>query len=172
MRSKLRRISELTKSKQPVHQKYAIDVSLALGVANAASAELITGTVTAISDGDTLTVLDSTNRQYKIRLAEIDAPEKAQAFGQKSKQSLSDLCFRKAAVADVVDVDKYRRFVARVKCDGIYANREQVRRGFAWRHVRYAKEPSIAEAESEAKGQGRGLWSDPAAVAPWVWRKR
>ena len=135
-------------------------------------AETLSGTVTAISDGDTLTVLDSQHRQNTIRLAEIDAPEKAQAFGQKSKQSLSDLCFRKSAVAEIIDFDKYKRLVARVKCDGIDANLEQVRRGMAWRYVKYAKDPSIAEAESEAKGQGRGLWADPGAVEPWVWRKR
>ena len=47
-------------------------------------------------DGDTLTVLTASKRQHKIRLAEIDAPEK-QAFGTKSKQSLSELCFGKEA---------------------------------------------------------------------------
>lgn len=159
-------------SKLPTRLHFALVASLTLGPTHASSAEQIAGTVSAISDGDTLTVLDPSNRQHIIRLAEIDAPEKAQAFGQKSKQSLSDLCFRKPAEVEVIDVDRYKRFVARVKCEGIDANLEQVRRGMAWRYVKYAKDPSIAEAELDAREQGRGLWSDPGAVEPWVWRKR
>jgi micrococcal nuclease len=83
--------------------------------------------VIGISDGDTLTVLED-NRQVKIRLANIDAPEKAQAFGQRSKESLSDLCYRKDAAYQVQDIDRYGRTVAVVTCVGVEGNWAQVER--------------------------------------------
>lgn len=67
----------------------------------------------------------------KVRLTEIDAPEKAQAFGNRSKQSLSDLCFNKTSKLDDNGKDRYGRTLARVYCDGVDANAEQVRRGMA-----------------------------------------
>ncbi|MBA4143947.1 MAG: thermonuclease family protein [Nitrosospira sp.] len=78
------------------------------------------------ADGDTLTVLTATKRQHKIRLAEIDAPEKHQPFGTKSKQFLSDLCFGKEAEIAPCVKDRYQRIVARVKCGGVDANAEQI----------------------------------------------
>ena len=106
--------------------------------------------VVAISDGDTLTVLED-RQQLKIRLANIDAPEKAQPFGQKSKESLSDLCYRKDTSYQTQDVDKYGRMVAVVTCGGVEANREQVRRGFAWIYQKYNRDPSLLPLEQEAK---------------------
>lgn len=95
-------------------------------------------TVIGISDGDTLTVLDEDKQQVKIRLAEIDAPEKKQPFGTKSKQSLSDLCFGKQAEIIPQVKDRYKRTVARVRCAGVDANAEQVNRGMAWVYRQYA----------------------------------
>ena len=48
-------------------------------------AATLSGTVVGVSDGDTITVLDANREQHKIRVAGIDAPEKAQPFGQRSK---------------------------------------------------------------------------------------
>jgi hypothetical protein len=50
---------------------------------------IIEGRVVGVSDGDTITVLDDSNTQHKIRFTGIDAPEKGQAFGERSKQGLS-----------------------------------------------------------------------------------
>ncbi|MDQ3185476.1 MAG: thermonuclease family protein, partial [Pseudomonadota bacterium] len=80
-----------------------------------AQAETFTGTVVGIADGDTLAVLTNDQREVKIRLAEIDAPEKRQAFGTRSKQSLSDLCFGKEAEITAHVKDRYKRTVARIK---------------------------------------------------------
>lgn len=128
-------------------------------------------TVIGISDGDTLTVLNENNQQVKIRLAEIDAPEKRQPFATKSKQSLSDLCFGKEAQVIPRAIDRYKRTVARVKCDGIDANAEQVNRGMAWVYRKYAKDHDLYVLEHGAKVGKRGLWTDPSPTPPWEWRK-
>lgn len=147
-------------------KKPVLSVALAVVFAYPAHA----GQVVAIADGDTLTVLEG-REQIKVRLANIDAPEKKQPFGQRSRQSLADLCFRKQATLQVQDVDRYGRTVAVVVCDGIEANREQVARGLAWTYVKYNKDltlPAIQESAREAK---LGLWRDQQPVPPWEWRR-
>ncbi len=126
--------------------------------------------VIGIADGDTMTVLEN-NRPVKIRLANIDAPERAQAFGNRSRQSLSDLCFGVDARYDVQDKDKYGRLVATVYCDDINVNRKQVELGFAWVYPKYNKDYLIPALQDQAFGAGRGLWADPHPVPPWEWRK-
>jgi len=108
-----------------------------------AQAEPFVGKVVGIADGDTLTVLTASKQQHKIRLAEIDAPEKNQPFGSKSKQSLSDLWFGKEAEAIPRAVDRYKRTVARVRCAGVDANLEQVNCGMAWVYRKYAKDDDL-----------------------------
>ena len=93
--------------------------------------------------GDTLTVLTASKQQHRIRLAEIDAPERSQPFGTTSKQSLSDLCFGKEAEVRPRAIDRYKRTVARVMCAGVDANAEQVNRGMAWVYRRYAKDHDL-----------------------------
>jgi len=133
---------------------------------------LLLGIVVAIADGDTLTILDESNRQTKIRLAEIDAPERGQPYGTRSKQSLSEVCFRQPAAVYVVDIDRYGRTVGRVHCSGTDANAEQLRRGMAWVYDRYAKDKSLYRLQDEARATGRGLWADPEPTPPWEWRRR
>jgi len=125
--------------------------------------------VIGIADGDTLTVLHD-RKPLKIRLSGIDAPEKRQAFGEKSKQSLSDLCYRKDATYRAQGAPSYGRTVAVVTCAGVEVNRAQVERGMAWVYVRYNKDTSLPAAQSDAKSARRGLWSDPAPVPPWEFR--
>lgn len=55
---------------------------------NAHQPKVITGKVVGIADGDTLTVLDGSKTQHKIRLTGIDCPETSQAYGKKAKQAL------------------------------------------------------------------------------------
>lgn len=125
--------------------------------------------VIGISDGDTMTLLvDST--PVKIRLANIDAPEKKQPFGQKSKESLSDICWGTDATFDTQTIDRYGRTVAVVFCNGIEANKEQVRRGLAWTYTKYNKDSLLPVIEAEARDNKNGLWSDRDPVAPWMFR--
>jgi endonuclease YncB( thermonuclease family) len=101
----------------------------------------ITGRVVAVANGDTLTVLVSNKGKTKISLHQIDAPEKKQDFGQRSKQSLSDLTYGKQVRGEAFDTDKYGRTVGKVWVNGQDANLEQVKRGMAWVYVKYASDP-------------------------------
>lgn len=149
---------------------------LTLAACSLAHADVISGRIVAISDGDTVTLLDSAKQQHKIRLAGIDAPEKKQPFGQRSKEHLSDLVFGKAVEADCVKVDRYKREVCKITVNGTDANLEQIKAGLAWWYRSYAKDQSkvdraaYAAAEQDAKDAKRGLWGDAEAVAPWEWR--
>lgn len=127
--------------------------------------------VISVHDGDTLTVLIE-QRQVRIRLTEIDAPELGQPFGTRSKQSLSELCFGKTAELDVRSRDRYGRTLAQVTCAGTDANAAQVRRGYAWTYTRYASRDSPLHAlQLEARTVQRGLWGDPTPIPPWHWRR-
>lgn len=126
--------------------------------------------VISIYDGDTLTVLVD-KRPLKIRLANIDAPEKRQSFGQKSKESLSEMCWGKDAQYEQQSVDRYKRTVALVTCDKVGVNREQVRRGMAWVYSKYNNDPFYEAIQAEAKKRERGLWQDGDAIPPWEYRR-
>lgn len=129
------------------------------------------GRVVSIADGDTITVLVE-RQQVRVRLVEIDAPEKAQAFGNRSKQSLSDMCFDKEARIQEKSKDRYGRILGRVICDEIDANAEQVRRGMAWVYDKYVTDHALYQLQNQAKAASRGLWYDPDPVPPWDWRRR
>lgn len=114
---------------------------LALFLLNtSAYAEVLSGRVVGVTDGDTITVLDQTSTQFKVRLAGIDAPEKNQAFGQVSKKSLSDLVYNKQVTVDWQKQDRYGRIVGKVLVNGADANLEQVKRGLAWYFKKYKNE--------------------------------
>lgn len=142
-----------------------------------ASAELLTGRVIRVADGDTITVLDASNTQFKIRLAGIDAPEKKQPFGQVSKKSLSDLVFNQTVQVDWSKVDRYKRLVGKVWVNDLDANLEQVRRGLAWHYTKYSNEQPLEDrqsylaAQEDARASQTGLWVEPNPIPPWDWRK-
>ena len=132
--------------------------------------------IVGVSDGDTLTARcdptsNATAQTLKVRLAEIDAPEKAQPFGARSKAHLASLCFGRAAQVRAQTVDRYGRTVARVWCDGVDANAEQVRVGLAWAYERYLKDERLLAVQTDAREAQRGLWADVQPVPPWEWRR-
>lgn len=135
------------------------------------------GTIVGVADGDTLTLLDDAKTPHRIRLDGIDAPEKAQPWGERARQSLSALAFGRAARADCAKTDRYGRAVCRVTVDGVDVGLEQLRRGLAWHYVRYAHEQpapvraTYREAEQQARVGRAGLWHDADPVAPWDWRR-
>lgn len=134
------------------------------------SALVFVALVVGISDGDTLTVLHD-QQQIKIRLAEIDAPEKAQPFGARSRQALADLCFQAKAEIKPEKRDRYGRTVARVSCHGTDASTAQLQAGMAWVYLKYSTDPALPPIEAEARAAQRGLWADPGPIPPWEWRR-
>jgi endonuclease YncB( thermonuclease family) len=133
--------------------------------------ETISGQVVAVADGDTLTIVDAAKRQHRIGLAEIDAPERKQAFGTQSRQSLAQLCLEKEAKVETQGPGSNKRYIGRVTCDGVDAGAEQVRRGMAWVSARQTGPVSpLYELEAHARLRQIGLWADPQPVPPWEWR--
>jgi endonuclease YncB( thermonuclease family) len=136
------------------------------------------GRVVSITDGDTITVLDTANRQYKIRLQGIDAPEEGQAFGNKSRERLSDDIFGKDVVIEWSKRDRYRRIVGKVRLNGTDVCLDQVKAGMAWHYKYYQGEQSLedrklyADAQDEAHRTARGLWADANPTPPWEFRHR
>jgi len=157
--------------------KKTLFVIFALALSPPAWAD-ITGYVVGVADGDTITVLDADKMQHKIRLTGIDAPEKKQPFGNRSKQSLSDMVFNKTVTVETDKRDRYGRELGKVLVGGKDVNLEQVRAGMAWHYKAYERTQSdtdrqaYADAENEAKAAKRGLWVDVDPIPPWDWRHR
>lgn len=125
----------------------------------------------SVHDGDTLTVLVE-KQQIKVRLAEIDAPELQQPFGNRSKQSLAELCFQVTAKVEQIARDRYGRSVGKVECAGVDAGAHQVATGMAWVYDRYSKSSSpLYRLQDGAKAARRGLWAESEPVPPWEWRR-
>jgi micrococcal nuclease len=130
------------------------------------------GEVVGITDGDTLTILIN-EAPYKIRLAQIDTPEKLQPYGSKAKKVLSDLVFNKTISIKIETIDRYGRYVADIYFEGQHVNAEMVKLGAAWVYRKYVKDESLYDVENEAKAAKIGIWSLPKSeqVPPWEWRR-
>lgn len=129
------------------------------------------GKVVGVADGDTVTVLHG-QTPVKIRLHGIDAPEKAQPFGEKAKQLTSSLVFGKEVRVEVVTKDRYGRTVARVHVDARCLNEELLKAGLAWWYRQYSpRDKKLAALEDEARKARRGLWAEASPTPPWSWRR-
>jgi endonuclease YncB( thermonuclease family) len=143
-----------------------------------ANAKTIEGLVVGVADGDTITVLDQQKNTYKIRLQGIDAPEKKQAFGEKSKQSLHDLVHSKQVRIEYDKEDKYGRIVGKVTVDDVDVCLQQLVLGMAWHYKKYQNEQSVSdralysETELKSKSLKLGLWTDDTPMPPWEFRKK
>ena len=129
------------------------------------------GKVVSIADGDTITVLDSSDTQRKVRLQGIDAPEKTQAFGTKSKENLSDKIFGKQVLVKWKEKDKYGRILGEVFSGTRHINLQMVQDGMAWHYKNYSNDETLSAAEESARSEKRGLWADKDPVPPWEFRK-
>lgn len=156
---------------------------LVLFLTNTLFAERYNGRVVAVSDGDTIKVLDSNNVQHKIRFYGIDAPEKKQDYGHRAKQNLSKYIFNKHVIVDVQNKDRYGREVAVVYWEGSFGNDgytlhninlQMVLDGYAWAYIQYLKKADkvlYKEMEDSARLSKKGLWESNYQTPPWQWRK-
>lgn len=126
--------------------------------------------VVGVADGDTITVLRD-RQQIKIRLAQIDAPERAQAFGNRARQALADMVFRKTVYVQDLGQDRYKRTLANVWQGQLNVNYAMVSTGYAWAYRQYVTDANLLQVEAEAKARGVGLWVDPQPVEPWNFRR-
>jgi endonuclease YncB( thermonuclease family) len=141
-----------------------------LGASCVAQGAEFTAKVVVVLDGDTVMV-QRKGGLVKIRLAEIDAPEKAQIFGETSKNSLSDMVLGKQVKVSSQAMDKYGRMVANLGLDGLDVNAEQIRRGMAWEYSHFHGNKELVALQEEAKQVPRGLWALSDPMPPWEWRK-
>ena len=136
-----------------------------------AQPETLKGKVVKVVDGDTLTLLTSSNQQVKIRLASIDTPERRQPFGNKAKQTLARLTFQQQALVEVETKDRYGRTVGVVFVNGQNVNAELVKQGMAWVYRKYTNDQVLYRLEAQARQENLGLWVDKKPIEPWLWRK-
>lgn len=131
-----------------------------------------TARVIGVVDGDTVDVLDSDRRQRRIRLANIDAPERGQPGSAQSKRALSDMVFGREVTVQLTDRDRYQRDIGQLTIGGSNISRRMIEQGDAWAYRKYLTDQSLIAVEATARERRAGLWAsskDPA-VAPWLWR--
>ena len=132
--------------------------------------ETLTGKVTAVFDGDTIVVLVD-QRELRIRLEGIDAPERGQPHGAQAKRALSEKIFGRTVTVEVVGTDKYGRVLAFVLTDGENVNRWLIAAGHAWHYKHFNDDPELAAAEEAARAARLGLWAEPNPIQPYHWRR-
>lgn len=136
------------------------------------SLETISGKVVGVSDGDTIVVLLSDNRELRVRLEGIDCPEKKQDFGEKAKQATATLCWNKEVKIIKSGTDKYGRTLGFVYVDDMCVNEELLKMGLAWHYKKYNSDPHYSQLEKNARERKVGLWSQPDPEAPWDFRHK
>lgn len=124
-----------------------------------------------VIDGDTV-IIRTQAVSYHLRLLDIDAPERQQAFGQQSKRSLSKLCDQATITVSTQGQDIYGRTLGHLYCNEVDASESQVALGMAWFNARYSQRAALSLLQQQAQQQGLGLWQDANPVPPWQWRQR
>ncbi|MGC1632159.1 MAG: thermonuclease family protein [Gelidibacter sp.] len=133
--------------------------------------QTFTGKVVGIMDGDTFKLLTADSTVIKVRLANIDCPEKKQAFSAKATAFTSKAIFGKTVRVKVQSKDRYKRYIANVNYDdNLSLCHELVKNGWAWHYVQYSKDKTLQQMEDKARKSKIGLWQDSNPVAPWEWR--
>ena len=124
------------------------------------------GKVTSVFDGDTITVVTSDKKQFKIRLEGIDAPEDKQSSGDKATKALSAKVLNKQVIVTWSKPDFYGRLLANITVGSQWVNKEMVAEGWAWHYVQYSNNQQLAAAQAAARAARKGLWASKNPVAP------
>jgi micrococcal nuclease len=138
-----------------------------------ARAPVIDGMVVHVTDGDTLWLQpDAADRKpFKLRLAGIDAPERCQSGGTQAGAALAARVLHRRVQAVTRATDDFQRAVATVRLDGEDIGAWLVLQGHAWtRGYRHAPGP-YARQEAAARAVRRGIFADPLAQDPRLFRK-
>lgn len=132
----------------------------------------ITGKVVGIMDGDTFKFLTPDSTLIRVRLANIDCPEKKQPFSARATEFTSKAIFGKTVTIHVQSKDRYRRYISNVTYDdSLSLCHELVKNGLAWHYVKFSKDKDLQQMEDKARKSKLGLWQDPNPIAPWEWRE-
>ncbi|MET0310728.1 MAG: thermonuclease family protein [Burkholderiaceae bacterium] len=126
--------------------------------------------VLAVAEGDMLTARCE-QQVLRVQVAAVDAPKATQPFADKSRQALSQLCLDEQAVLRIEGKGANGRTVAHVDCHGQNVSEFLVSRGLAWATGQNLGAAELKKLEEAARAAKVGLWADPAAMAPWEWRK-
>jgi endonuclease YncB( thermonuclease family) len=126
----------------------------------------LSGTVSEVTDGDTITVSGRS-----VRLQGIDAPERGQPHGQAATEALRAAVLDERVRLELRGNDRYGRLIAVVYRDDRNINRWLVRQGHAWEYDRYSDDPAMVRLEKAARADDRGVWAGDSPVPPWEWRQ-
>ncbi len=141
-------------------------------IVQSVQAASFSGKVLSVIDGDTIIVMAGNKEKAKIRLAGIDAPESEQSMGKESKKALSAMVSGKQVTVRWEKKDDYGRFIGDIYIGKLWVNQKMVALGWAWHYKNYSKDKRLAQAQTTAKADLKGIWIDKAALPPWDWRKR
>ena len=145
-------------------------INLATSWLLACSLPAFAAEITYFYDGDTVKINDN-GQEFRLRINDIDAPEKNQSYGKKSRRALMSLCEHGEFQAQISGQDKYGRKLGKLVCHGEDASLYMVKNGFAWFYAHYSKDGNLAFAQQQARNNGLGLWHVEQPTEPWVWRK-
>ena len=126
--------------------------------------------ITYFYDGDTVKIIDA-GFEYKLRITDIDAPERNQTYGKKSRRALMDFCAEANIYVAISGTDKYGRKLGKLLCNQQDVSMHMVKYGHAWFNNRFSMDYSIALLQDEARKNKLGLWQGQQQTPPWVWRK-
>lgn len=127
--------------------------------------------ITHFYDGDTVKI-DDGQRQYKLRITDIDAPERNQRYGKQARRALMKLCKQADLNITFTGFDKYQRELGKLTCNNTEVSESLIEQGYAWFNVRYSGNWALQAAENEARQAKRGLWKQKNPIPPWEWRQK
>ena len=161
---------------------------ITIGLLTSTQAAELKGKIISIADGDTATLLVLENKskllkplemekvniktQYRIRLNDIDAPEKKQPFGNKSRDNLASYIAGEIITVKYKSKDKYGRILGTIYFENLDINLQQIKNGYAWVYKQYSKNQTYYQEEQKAKDLKKGLWIAKEPLAPWEYRKK